>query len=252
MFDGQSLSFLFDEKVSDILHQLQINDVDGRLVGGCVRDAIVGKKVSDIDIAVNTSPTKVLEIFGNKEKYKVIPTGIDHGTVTVVLESQPFELTSLRRDIETDGRHALVSYTRNWEEDAARRDFTMNALYVSKSLEIFDYFGGVYDLTNGVIRFIGKPKDRINEDHLRILRYYRFFMNYGRVIDKNSEDAVGEAVLFLRNLSKERVQSELFKLLSVVDSANLPAINSSNESTDSNKLIYVLQKMSKQEFSTHY
>ncbi|HWC62258.1 MAG TPA: hypothetical protein VG501_01465 [Rhizomicrobium sp.] len=145
----------------------------GRFVGGAVRNALLGAPVVDIDIAVPVPPeesVKLLEAAG----IKVIPTGFDHGTVTVIKNDKIFEVTSLRRDVATDGRHAVVAYTTQWEEDAARRDFTINALYAAADGEIFDYTGGLEDLAAGRVRFVGNPKARIAEDYLRILRLFRF------------------------------------------------------------------------------
>ncbi|MDR2464130.1 MAG: CCA tRNA nucleotidyltransferase [Holosporales bacterium] len=200
------------KKSENVLHILVSQGAEGRLVGGCVRDAMLGKHVADIDIAVNIPPNDVVQLFQSKG-VKVIPTGIDHGTVTVILDYVAFELTSLRKDVRTDGRHALVSYTTNWIEDAERRDFTINALYLDQNCTVHDYFNGIHDLERGIIRFIGDPYQRINEDYLRILRYYRFVQRFSRKIDDLSCVAVNENVHNVKFLSKERVQSELFKIL---------------------------------------
>ncbi len=145
-----------------------------RIVGGAVRDALCKRPFADIDIATKLLPDIVIE----RLKYagiKAIPTGLDHGTITAVVDKQNFEITTLRRDVATDGRRATIAFATEWEDDAARRDFTINALYADpKTGEVFDYFGGINDLTTRTIRFIGEPSQRIAEDHLRILRYFRF------------------------------------------------------------------------------
>src|SRR5579863_7608201 len=152
---------------------------EGRFVGGAVRNALSGWAVNDIDIAVPMPPGETLQRL-EKAAIKAVPTGFDHGTVTAIVGGQPFEVTSLRRDVETDGRHAVVNYTDDWEEDSARRDFTMNALYAAADGEIFDYHGGVEDLIAGRVRFVGDAGMRIREDYLRILRLFRFHAWYGK------------------------------------------------------------------------
>jgi poly(A) polymerase len=192
---------------------------EGRLVGGCVRDALLDHMTADIDIAIDALPEETIDIF-ETVGLKVIPTGLEHGTVTVIHNNTPFEITSLRQDVATDGRHAVVNFTKNWEADAARRDFTINALYADDRGEIFDYFDGVADLALGIVRFIGDPQARISEDNLRILRFYRFAQRFSDTdengfleLDAPSLKAVNENVKLLRNLSKERIQSELLKIL---------------------------------------
>ncbi|MDR1208188.1 MAG: CCA tRNA nucleotidyltransferase, partial [Holosporales bacterium] len=192
---------------------------EGRLVGGCVRDALLNHTTSDIDIAIDVPPEQTIDIF-KITGLKVIPTGLVHGTVTVIHNETPFEITSLRQDVATDGRHAIVKFTKSWEADAARRDFTINALYANDRGQIFDYFDGQADLVRGIVRFIGDPQARISEDNLRILRFYRFALGFSRAdengffeLDEPSLKAVHENVKLLRNLSKERIQSELFKIL---------------------------------------
>ena len=185
----------------------------GRCVGGAVRNALLGEPVSDIDIATTATPDVVLRLFGKKD-YRAIPTGIDHGTVTVVAGGKSFEITTLRRDVATDGRHAKVAFSEDWSEDAERRDFTINALYVDADGTLFDPVGGVADLETRCVRFIGDPATRIAEDYLRILRFFRFYAQYGR----GKPDRAGlEACLAMReglgNLSSERVRAELLKLL---------------------------------------
>lgn len=186
---------------------------EGRFVGGAVRNALLGIPVTDIDIAVPMPPEETVKRL-EKAEIKFVPTGWEHGTVTAILAGQPFEVTSLRRDIETDGRHAIVAFTDDWEEDSARRDFTMNALYAAADGEIFDYHGGVQDLIAGRVRFVGEPATRIREDYLRILRLFRFHACYGKgEMDAEALRAAAAAKGGLRQLSGERVGKELLRLL---------------------------------------
>lgn len=186
---------------------------EARFVGGCVRDAILNRAVYDIDIATIWSPDEVISRL-KAAKIKAIPTGIDHGTVTAVVNGHPFEITTLRSDIETDGRHAKVEFTKEWREDARRRDFTMNAMYASVRGEVFDFFNGLEDAKAGVVRFIDDAATRIAEDYLRILRFYRFNAHYASG-DPSSIDreACAKNVQYLTGISAERVQVEFFKLL---------------------------------------
>ena len=148
-----------------------------RFVGGCVRDALLGQPVDDIDIATPYVPEQVIK-FLQAAGLTVLPTGIDHGTVMAVIDGTGYEITTLRHDVSTDGRHAIVAYTDQWQEDAARRDFTFNALYLSTEGTLYDPWHGVQDLQNGIVRFIGDPQARIKEDYLRILRYFRFYARF--------------------------------------------------------------------------
>jgi poly(A) polymerase len=186
---------------------------EARFVGGAVRNAILGAAVVDIDIAVPMPPTESLARLKSKG-IRVIETGIDHGTVTAVIGHHAFEVTSLRRDVETDGRHAVVAFTDDWAEDAMRRDFTFNALYASVKGEVFDYATGVDDLIAGRVRFMGDARQRIAEDYLRSLRLFRFHAWYGKgEIDADALRAAAEAKDKLKTLSAERVQKELLRLL---------------------------------------
>ena len=190
---------------------------EARFVGGAVRDAILGAGVVDIDIAVPMPPTEAL-IRLTAKGIKVIETGLDHGTVTAIAGQHAFEITSLRRDVETDGRHAKVAFTDDWAEDAARRDFTINALYASADGEIFDYATGVEDLIAGKVRFVGDAKSRIAEDYLRVLRLFRFHAWYGKgEIDAEGLRAAAEAKDRLASLSAERIAKELLRLLEAVN-----------------------------------
>ena len=191
-----------------------------RYVGGAVRDDLLGLPVSDIDLATRIKPDEVMERL-QKARIKAVPTGIDHGTITAVSDGRAVEITTLRRDVSTDGRRATIAFTDDWQEDAARRDFTINALSADPvSGELFDYFGGLADLEQRHIRFIGDPLQRIAEDHLRILRFFRFHARF----DAGEPDAAAlEACTARANdlmaLSRERIADELLKLLGVANPA---------------------------------
>jgi len=206
-------AWLVTPRTRAIMKALTRDGGDARFVGGAVRNAILGEDVSDIDIATPLLPHDVmrrLEAAG----FGAVPTGIEHGTVTAVVRGQPFEVTTLRRDVSTDGRRATVAFTADWAEDAARRDFTMNALYASAEGEIFDYVGGVSDLRARRLRFVGDPKTRIREDYLRILRLFRFHAWYGKgELDADAYAAAAHEKAGLKLLSGERVQKELLRLL---------------------------------------
>jgi poly(A) polymerase len=186
---------------------------EARFVGGAVRNALLGAPVVDIDIAVPIPPDETLARLKAKG-IRTIETGLDHGTVTALAGTHAFEITSLRRDVETDGRHAKVAFTDDWALDAARRDFTINALYASADGEIFDYATGVEDLIAGKVRFIGDARTRIAEDYLRVLRLFRFHAWYGRgEIDEDGLRAAADAKDKLKTLSAERIAKELWRLL---------------------------------------
>jgi poly(A) polymerase len=186
---------------------------EGRFVGGAVRNALSGWPVGDIDIAVPMPPDETLRRL-EIAAIKAVPTGFEHGTVTAIVNGHPFEVTSLRRDVETDGRHAVVDFTDDWEADAARRDFTMNALYASGDGEIFDYHGGLEDLIAGRVRFVGDAGQRIGEDYLRILRLFRFHAWYGKDdMDPEALRAAADAKAGLAQLSGERIAKEMLRLL---------------------------------------
>lgn len=188
-----------------------------RWVGGAVRDTLLGSNVHDIDCATKHTPDRVIDLC-KAAGIRTVPTGIDHGTVTAVLEDGPIEITTLRRDVATDGRRATVAFASEWREDAARRDFTINALYAHpETLEISDYFGGLDDLAARRVRFIGDARQRIAEDHLRILRYYRFQARFGADLDMEAEEACSDLAPTLKGLSRERVADELLRLLALPD-----------------------------------
>ena len=188
-----------------------------RIVGGAVRDALLGATVSDIDLATRLKPLEVmarLEAAG----IKAVPTGLAHGTVTAVVAGTPHEVTTLRIDAETDGRHARVAFTDDWRADAARRDFTVNALYADPLTgEVHDFFGGIADLRGRILRFIGDPLQRIAEDHLRILRFFRFSARLAARLDEAGLAACALRANDLLTLSRERIRDELQKLLAVAD-----------------------------------
>jgi poly(A) polymerase len=209
--------WLFDPGLQKLLGVLSQGREEARVAGGAVRNALLGEPVTDIDIATTTAPeetTRRAEAAG----FKVKPTGIEHGTVTVIIGRHPYEVTTLRADVETHGRHAKVAFGRDWETDAARRDFTINALYASADGTVVDFVGGLADLESRTIRFIDDADKRIREDFLRILRFFRFFAWYG----SGRPDAEGlKACARLKDgvkaLSAERVWAELKKLLSAPD-----------------------------------
>ena len=188
-----------------------------RWVGGAVRDGLLGVAVADVDCATRLLPADVIAACG-RAGIRTVPTGIDHGTVTAILKDGPVEVTTLRRDVATDGRRATIAFAQDWPEDAARRDFTINALYAHPAtLAIADFFGGLDDLAAGRVRFIGDARQRIAEDHLRILRYYRFQTRFGAALDAEAEEACAELAHTLKGLSRERIAAELLALLALPD-----------------------------------
>nr|WP_137676200.1 CCA tRNA nucleotidyltransferase [Parerythrobacter lutipelagi] len=193
--------------------------VNMRWVGGAVRDTLLDLPVKDVDAATTHLPEEVIALC-KAASIRTVPTGIDHGTVTAILPEGPVEVTTLRKDVTTDGRRATVAFAQEWQEDAARRDFTINALYAHpETLEISDYFGGMGDLSARRVRFIGDAHERIREDHLRILRYFRFQARFGAALDEQAEAACEELAGTLKGLSRERVAMELLNLLALPDPA---------------------------------
>ena len=206
-------AWLQQSETKRVFAALAAPGIETRAVGGAVRDTLLGLPVSEVDLATTALPEKVIALARGAD-LKAVPTGIEHGTVTLVAGGVPFEVTTLRRDVETFGRHATVAFTEDWEEDARRRDFTLNALYAGSDGELFDPLGGYADLVAGRVRFIGDAEARIKEDYLRILRFFRFNAYYG----KGAFDAEGlAACVRLRDgldlLSAERVAGELRQLL---------------------------------------
>jgi poly(A) polymerase len=196
-----------------VLAALNGDGVETRAVGGAVRNALLGLPVTEIDLATTAEPERVIAL-AERAGFKAVPTGIDHGTVTVVADGKPFEVTTLRRDVETFGRHAKVAYTTSWEEDARRRDFTLNALYADRDGNVFDPIGGYGDLQAGLVRFIGEAEARIKEDYLRILRFFRFHAYYGKgPMDVEGLHAAVRLREGLAQLSAERVAGEMRRIL---------------------------------------
>lgn len=191
---------------------------DGRFVGGVVRDTVLGLPPGDLDLATPLEPAKVLFRLG-QAGIRTVPTGLSHGTITAILaDGTPVEVTTLRRDVETDGRHATVAFTRDWAADAARRDFTLNALYLDRTGGLWDPVGGIGDCRAGRIRFVGAPLQRIDEDVLRILRFYRFQARYGREpADAAARAACRQRADRIDRLAGERLQTETRKLLAAAD-----------------------------------
>lgn len=186
---------------------------EARLVGGAVRDLLRGADVADFDLAVPEPPEEVVSRLG-AAGLKVVPTGLSHGTVTAVIDGRGFEITTLRRDEQTDGRHAQVVWTTDWEEDAARRDFTINAMSCDRTGQVHDYFGGQDDLAQARVRFVGAPRERIHEDALRILRFFRFQGRFGKPApDAETLEALRDGAPLIRRLSVERIWSELRRIL---------------------------------------
>jgi poly(A) polymerase len=189
------------------------NGVETRAVGGAVRNTLLGQAVKEIDLATTARPEQVIAL-AKKAGLKPVPTGIEHGTVTVIADGVPFEVTTLRSDVETFGRHATVAFTKDWEEDARRRDFTLNALYAGSDGTVFDPLDGYADLLAGRVRFIGDAEARIKEDYLRILRFFRFNAYYGRgPLDEAGLKAALKLRAGLERLSAERVSAEMRSLL---------------------------------------
>jgi poly(A) polymerase len=200
-------------EVRAVMEALTAERSEARFVGGAVRNALLDRAVDDIDIATPLRPDEVTRRL-ERAKIAALPTGIEHGTVTAVLNGRAFEVTTLRRDVSTDGRRAVVAFSENWEEDAQRRDFTINALYASFDGQLYDYNGGVTDLAAGHIRFIGDPVQRIREDYLRILRLFRFHAWYGKgEIDAPALHGAAAEREGTRILSGERIRKELLRLL---------------------------------------
>ena len=208
--DPKRHTWLTDAKTRAVLDAL---GPDARFVGGAVRNALLGREVSDIDIATPLLPDVVAKRL-TAAGLGAVPTGVEHGTITAIASGTPFEVTTLRRDVATDGRRAVVVYTTDWKEDAVRRDFTMNALYATADGEVIDLVGGVADLNAGRVHFVGDATTRIREDYLRILRLFRFHAWYGKgEIDAEALRAAAAEKAGLAQLSGERVQKELLRLL---------------------------------------
>ena len=205
--------FLADPALRAVLDALP----GARLVGGCVRDALAGRPVADVDLATPDPPEEVARRLA-AAGLRAVPTGLEHGTLTAVSGGCGFEVTTLRRDVDTDGRHARVAWTADWREDAARRDFTVNAMSMLPDGAVYDYFGGLDDLRAGRVRFVGEAAARVAEDYLRVLRFFRFHARYGRgAPDPAALAALRAGAAGLAGLSPERVWSELKRILATPD-----------------------------------
>lgn len=201
-----------DKKIFRLFRAVENHGGALRFVGGAVRDALRGIKGSDLDLATDLSPDELVEAC-QEYGLKTVPIGIKFGTVGVVINNRVIEVTSLRKDIKTDGRHSEVAFTNNWEEDASRRDLTINAVYADEKGNVFDYYNGIDDLEKGVVRFIGSPTIRIKEDYLRILRFFRFYALFGKgEIDQKALKACVENKEGMKQLSMERIRDELTKI----------------------------------------
>ena len=206
-------AWLREARLSHLLAVLDGAGEESRVVGGAVRNALLAEPIGEIDVATTALPAEVIR-RAQAAGFKAVPTGIEHGTITVVVHGQPFEVTTLREDVETFGRHAKVAFGRDWKQDAERRDFTMNALSAARDGAVYDYVGGLADVAARRVRFIGDAAARIAEDYLRILRFFRFHAAYG----EGALDPAGLAACIagragLDQLSRERVRAELLKLL---------------------------------------
>lgn len=209
----KNFTWLKNNSIKILISCLKSDNHEFKFVGGALRDSLIKKPFADYDIASNNSPEANIELL-KKQNILSLPTGLKHGTITAVINREHFEITSLRRDISNDGRHAEVEFTGDFFEDSKRRDFTFNALYLDPiSLEITDYHNGVKDLKNKKINFIGNPQDRIDEDYLRILRYFRFLCGYASNTDEDVLEIIKYKSSNLKSLSKERINQEISKLL---------------------------------------
>jgi len=217
-------SWLAEPGTRAVLAALAARGAQARFVGGCVRDALLGRDAGDVDIATDAPPETVMAAL-EAAGIRAVPTGIAHGTVTAIVPPRSYEITTLRHDVETFGRHARVAFTDDWAADAQRRDFTMNALFLDADGRVYDFVGGLDDLRAGRVRFVGDPATRIREDVLRILRFYRFHARYGRSdADPDARAACRALAPLLPGLSAERVQAELLKLLAAPDPAPTVAL----------------------------
>lgn len=212
-FSKKAPSWISYPETAQLFDMLEAVGGNCRFVGGCVRDALLGQTSDDLDICTDLLPEKVLKTLAGAG-VKAIPTGLKHGTVTAIIDTRKFEITTLRNDVKSYGRHADVSFTTSWQDDAARRDFTINAISVDRTGKIYDFFSGKEDLAAGIVQFIGDADARIEEDRLRVLRFFRFYSLYGKgPPDKKALEACRKASHKLGMLSAERVSKELFLLL---------------------------------------
>ena len=230
--------FYRDKKLKFVFKTLQDgftkDVVVARFVGGCVRKHLTNDAIDDIDIATILSTDEIKEKFKNTD-FEVIDTGIKHGTVTLISDKLKLELTTLRKDVQTDGRHAQVEYINDWQLDSERRDFTINAIYLDINGKIFDPQAGTIDLKNNNIKFIGDPQKRIEEDYLRIIRFIRFKILYNNNVEKTTSQAIRHNLNGIKHISKERILVELFKIL---DLKNFIDLNDSEHLKELFSLIF--------------
>ncbi len=229
-YKNRDLKFIFKRLHNDSSNQSKV----AMFVGGCVRKYLLQEDVEDIDVATSLTSDQVKEKFKNT-KIKVIDSGIKHGTVTLVYGKLKIELTTLRKDIKTDGRHAEIEYTDDWEKDSERRDFTFNAIYLDINGKIFDPQLGTLDLKNRNIKFIGDPQKRIEEDYLRIIRFIRFALEYESKIEPTTINAINLNLDGIKKISKERILNELFKIF---DTKNFVKLNNHNQLKNIFSLIF--------------
>ena len=224
IFQNKKISSDKHLKFLDLKNSKEVNKIFGainnynetseiRYVGGCVRKILNDEKTDDIDLATNLTPDQVKQCL-DKNQIKFFETGIEHGTITAVIDDQNFEITTLRKDVKTDGRHAVVEYTTNWKEDSLRRDFSINSIYSDLDGNLYDPNSGHKDLNVGIIKFIGDPETRIKEDYLRIIRYLRFYTEYSKIDHEiNIIKIIKKNINGLGKISKERQFNELKKIL---------------------------------------
>jgi poly(A) polymerase len=212
----QTVALPHDPALNQVLSALSAEGAQALVVGGAVRNALLGEPIADIDIATSARPEDTIRL-AHAAGLRTVPTGFDHGTVTIIAGGRGFEATTFRRDVETDGRHAVVAYSDSLDEDARRRDFTMNALYATADGRVLDPVGGLSDLAARKLRFVGDARARILEDYLRILRFFRFLAWYGREADMQALAACRELRAGLAGISKERIGHELRMLLAAPD-----------------------------------
>ncbi len=229
-YKNKDLKFIFKKLQNGIPE----NRVVARFVGGCVRKYLSNEKIDDIDIATILTTDQIKEKLKDTN-FKIIETGVKHGTVTIVSENHKLELTTLRKDVKTDGRHAEVEFTDDWKQDSERRDFTINAIYLDINGKIFDPQMGTTDLKNKNIKFIGDPQKRIEEDYLRIIRFIRFKIMYDNIIEPSTSDIIKQNLDGIKKISKERILIELTKILGL---KNFLKINQSNNLTEIFSMIF--------------
>ncbi len=214
------LPWLTAPETIELFESLQVDGATVRFVGGCVRDALANRPVNDLDVATSSPPDVTMELL-ERAGIRAIPTGIEHGTITAVINGQTYQITTLREDVATDGRRATVTFTNDWFADARRRDFTFNAMTATLQGDVYDPYGGIADLAYGRVRFIGKAVDRITEDYLRILRFFRFQATHGRPpANKDALSACRQLAGNLNTLSGERVRDEMMRIFATVGIAD--------------------------------